>query len=54
MELLLSITIFAAFGAAFVLVNLVVGALVRAARGESGEGAVYECGEPSRQLVGAV
>src|SRR5438874_2855580 len=47
MELLLSITIFAAFGAAFVLVNLVVGALVRPHVPNPEKSAVYECGEPT-------
>src|SRR5438552_12601754 len=47
MELLLSITIFAAVGAAFVLINLVVGALVRPHVPNPEKAAVYECGEPS-------
>ena len=47
MELLLTITIFVAFGAAFVLVNLVVGALVRPHVPNPEKAAVYECGEPT-------
>ena len=47
MEILLSITIFVAFGAAFVLINLVVGALARPQIPNPEKAAVYECGEPS-------
>jgi NADH-quinone oxidoreductase subunit A len=47
MELLLSITIFAAFGAAFVFFNLIVGALVRPRVPNAEKAAVYECGEPT-------
>jgi NADH-quinone oxidoreductase subunit A len=47
MELLLSITIFVVFGAAFVLVNLAVGALARPKIPNPEKAAVYECGEPS-------
>ena len=47
MELLLSITIFTAFGAAFVLVNMVMGALARPQIPNPEKLAVYECGEPS-------
>src|SRR3982750_4200266 len=47
MELLLSITIFTAFGAAFVLVNMVMGALARPQIPNPEKAAVYECGEPS-------
>jgi NADH-quinone oxidoreductase subunit A len=47
MGLLLSITIFAAFGAAFVFANLAVGALVRPKVPNAEKSAVYECGEPS-------
>jgi len=47
MELLLSITIFVAFGAAFVFINLVVGALARPKIPNPEKGAIYECGEPS-------
>ena len=47
MELLLSITIFLAFGAVFVLLNLTVGALARPQIPNPEKSAVYECGEPS-------
>jgi NADH-quinone oxidoreductase subunit A len=47
MELLLSITLFAALGAAFVLVNLVVGAVARPYVPNPEKASVYECGEPS-------
>jgi NADH-quinone oxidoreductase subunit A len=47
MELLLSITIFVAFGAAFVWINLVAGALARPKIPNPEKSAVYECGEPS-------
>jgi NADH-quinone oxidoreductase subunit A len=47
MELLLSITIFVAFGAAFVLVNMVMGALARPRIPNAEKLAIYECGEPS-------
>src|SRR5512134_661911 len=47
MELLLSITIFTVFGAAFVLVNMVMGALARPQIPNPEKAAVYECGEPS-------
>jgi NADH-quinone oxidoreductase subunit A len=47
MELLLSITIFVGFGAAFVLVNMVMGALARPSVPTPEKLAVYECGEPS-------
>src|SRR5687768_13012196 len=47
MELLLSITIFTAFGAAFVLVNLAMGALARPHIPNPEKAAAYECGEPS-------
>lgn len=47
MELLLSITIFVAFGAGFVFVNLAVGSLVRPQVPNAEKSAVYECGEPS-------
>ena len=47
MELLLSITIFVAFGAGFVFVNLAVGALARPRIPNPEKAAVYECGEPS-------
>src|ERR1041385_4551772 len=47
MALLLSITIFAAFGAAFVFLNLAVGAFVRPKVPNAEKSAIYECGEPS-------
>jgi NADH-quinone oxidoreductase subunit A len=47
MELLLSVTIFTAFGAVFVLVNLVMGALARPKMPNPEKAAVYECGEPT-------
>jgi len=47
MELLLSITIFVVFGAAFVFINLAVGALARPKIPNPEKAAVYECGEPS-------
>src|ERR1051325_11155559 len=47
MELLLSITIFLAFGAVFVLLNLMVGALARPRIPNPEKAACYECGEPS-------
>src|SRR3954454_3711562 len=47
MELLLSITLFAGFGAAFVLINLVMGAVARPRIPNPEKSAVYECGEPS-------
>lgn len=47
MELLLTITIFVAFGAAFVFVNLVAGALARPRVPNPEKAAVYECGEPT-------
>ena len=47
MGLLLSITIFVAFGAVFVFANLAVGALVRPRVPNAEKSAVYECGEPS-------
>ena len=47
MALLLSITIFVAFGAAFVFANLAFGALVRPHVPNAEKSAVYECGEPS-------
>src|SRR6266496_5844519 len=47
MELLLSITIFIAFGAVFVFANLVVGAFARPRVPNPEKSAVYECGEPS-------
>ena len=47
MELLLSITLFAGFGAAFVLINLVMGAVARPKIPNPEKSAVYECGEPT-------
>jgi NADH-quinone oxidoreductase subunit A len=47
MDLLLSITIFVAFGAVFVLVNLVAGAVARPRVPNPEKAAVYECGEPT-------
>ena len=47
MELLLSITLFAGVGAAFVLVNLLAGSLARPSLPNPEKAAVYECGEPT-------
>src|ERR1700712_389595 len=47
MEILLSITIFFAFGAAFVFVNLLAGSLLRPKLPNPEKSAVYECGEPT-------
>lgn len=47
MELLLSITLFVFFGAAFVWANLLVGSLARPRAPHPEKGAVYECGEPA-------
>src|SRR5215207_8065876 len=47
MEILLSVTLFVLFGAAFVLLNLVVGAIARPTVPNPEKSAVYECGEPS-------
>src|SRR6476646_1126160 len=47
MELLLSVTIFLAFGAIFVFANLVVGAVARPKIPNPEKAAAYECGEPS-------
>ena len=47
MEILLSITIFVAFGAAFVFLNLALGALARPKVPNPEKAAVYECGEPT-------
>src|SRR6478672_6754806 len=47
MELLLSITVFVAFGAAFVFLNLMVGAVARPQIPNPEKASVYECGEPS-------
>jgi NADH-quinone oxidoreductase subunit A len=47
MELLLTITIFVTFGAAFVFFNLIVGKLARPHVPNPEKAAVYECGEPT-------
>src|SRR4051812_46413374 len=47
MDILLSITIFVAFGAAFVFANLVVGAVARPRVPNPEKSACYECGEPA-------
>ena len=47
MDLLLSITLFTAVGAAFVLVNLLAGALARPQIPNPEKAAIYECGEPT-------
>ncbi len=47
MEILLSITLFVAFGAAFVFINLMVGKLLRPQIPNPEKAAIYECGEPS-------
>ncbi|MAE64344.1 MAG: NADH-quinone oxidoreductase subunit A [Phycisphaeraceae bacterium] len=47
MEQLLSISIFLAFGLGFVLVNLLVGKLVRPVMPNEDKQAIYECGEPT-------
>lgn len=47
MEILLSVTLFVLFGAAFVLANLAVGAVARPKVPNPEKAAVYECGEPS-------
>ena len=47
MEQVLSIAIFLGFGLGFVLVNLLVGALVRPSLPNSEKVAIYECGEPT-------
>ncbi len=41
------VLLFLAVGAAFILVNLLVGKLVRPARPEAEKGTIYECGEPT-------
>src|SRR5918911_1345930 len=46
MELLLSVTVFIAFGAVFVLANLIAGALARPQVPNPEKATVYECGEP--------
>src|SRR5438067_9928933 len=47
MQILLSVTLFVAIGAAFVLANLVLGAIARPRVPNPEKAAVYECGEPS-------
>ena len=47
MEQALSITIFLAFGLGFVLLNLLLGKLVRPRLSNPEKRAVYECGEPT-------
>jgi NADH-quinone oxidoreductase subunit A len=47
MELALSVLIFLAFGAGFVMLNLAVGQLVRPKAPNPEKAAIYECGEPS-------
>src|SRR2546421_4288548 len=47
MELLLSVTVFIAFGAIFVLANLIAGAIARPKIPNPEKASVYECGEPS-------
>src|SRR5215831_11477529 len=47
MEILLSITIFTAFGAAFVWINLVAGWFARPQIPNPEKATVYECGEPT-------
>ena len=47
MEILLSITVFVVFGAAFVFLNLVAGAIARPKVPNPEKSCVYECGEPS-------
>jgi len=47
MEILLSITLFASFGALFLFINLVAGSLLRPSLPNPDKLAVYECGELS-------
>ncbi len=47
MEILLSIVIFVAVGAAFVFVNLLAGSLARSRVRSPEKDAAYECGEPT-------
>jgi len=47
LEQLLSIFIFLGFGLGFVLVNLLVGKLVRPSQPNAEKSAIYECGEPT-------
>ena len=47
MEILLSVTVFVALGAAFVFVNLLAGSFARPKAPNAEKGAAYECGEPA-------
>jgi len=47
MDILLSVTLFVTFGAAFVLFNLAMGALARPRVPNVEKSAAYECGEPA-------
>ncbi len=47
MEQVLSVSIFLGFGLGFVLVNLLVGKLVRPSLPNEEKKAIYECGEPT-------
>lgn len=47
MELILSISIFLGAGFAFVLVNLLIGAIVRPNTPNPEKSSIYECGEPT-------
>jgi NADH-quinone oxidoreductase subunit A len=47
MEILLSITLFVAFGVTFVFANLLLGALARPRIPNPEKSATYECGEPA-------
>src|SRR5882724_3301241 len=47
MDILLSFTLFVGFGVAFVLFNLLMGALARPRVPNVEKSAAYECGEPS-------
>lgn len=47
MQELLSISIFLAFGLGFVLLNLLVGGIVRPKLPNADKQAIYECGEPT-------
>jgi NADH-quinone oxidoreductase subunit A len=47
MDVLLTITVFTAFGAGFVLMNMVLGAIARPQIPNAEKLTVYECGEPT-------
>jgi NADH-quinone oxidoreductase subunit A len=47
MDVLISVTLFAGFGGAFVLVNLLIGSLARPQIPNPEKAATYECGEPA-------